>query len=190
MTLHPKNFVRPAAATVLLLLVPFVAMRFDTGVNWSASDFLIMGALIFATGFAYEFVSSQRGTVQYRLAVGVGLAAGFLGIWVNLAVGLVGSGPNLANLLFGLVPVVALVGAVAARLQQRGMAKAMLAAGAVQFLVPIVALLVWQAGLAPERMREIALNMGFVVLWLASAGLFWQANGRQQHANQTLPNGA
>lgn len=39
-----------AAATLGLLLIPFIAGLFSTQVNWSVSDFIIMGGLLFITG--------------------------------------------------------------------------------------------------------------------------------------------
>lgn len=40
----------PAIVTVLLLLIPLLAMQFTSEVNCDETDFIIMSILIFATG--------------------------------------------------------------------------------------------------------------------------------------------
>jgi protein-S-isoprenylcysteine O-methyltransferase Ste14 len=39
---------------VLLLLIPFLAMQFTSEVNWTLSDFLVAGVLLFGTGLLIE----------------------------------------------------------------------------------------------------------------------------------------
>ncbi|GAA4380509.1 hypothetical protein [Hymenobacter koreensis] len=175
MAFQPKNFVRPAVITACLLLVPFVAMQVTSEVNWTLSDFVVMGALIFSTGLAGELLFSQRGNATYRVAAGLAVAAGFLSVWVNLAVGIIGAGPNPANLMLGSTFLIAIIGAVMARFRARDMARAMLAAGAAQFLAPLASLLFWQPDFTPDVTRGLVGNMLFVGLWLASAWLFRQA---------------
>ncbi|WP_460675442.1 hypothetical protein [Hymenobacter coalescens] len=174
-----KNLVRPALATAGLLLVPFVAMQFTPEVKWTLSDFVFAGLLIFSTGLAYELLASRAGNLTYRLGVVLALAAGFLSIWVNLAVGIIGAGPNLANVLFAGVYVTAIVGAIMARLQPRGMANTMFAAALVQFLVPVVALLIWRPELTTDVTRGALGNLLFVALWIGSALLFRRADGHR-----------
>ncbi|KUG07239.1 hypothetical protein [Solirubrum puertoriconensis] len=173
MTLRIKNIAGTALVTTLLLLIPFVAMKFDTGVNWSGSDFAIAGALIFITGLVGQLLVSQSGTLMHRLAGALAVAAGFLSLWVNLAVGIIGSGPNGANLMFAAVFVTVFIGSARARLQPRGMAQTMFAAALVQFLVPVVALLIWQS--EPMDMEGMAGNMIFVGMWAVSGWLYRQA---------------
>lgn len=79
-------FVRIALATVALLLIPLIAMRFTSEVNWGATDFIVMGSLVF--GMASLFVLAAR-TVsrKHRLFIGGMYVAVFLYIWAELAVG-------------------------------------------------------------------------------------------------------
>ena len=78
-------------AVAVLLLIPFLAMRFTGEVNWSAFDFVVAGVLLLSTGLAVEFVLRKIRTFGYRLAiVGAILFALFI-VWAELAVGLIGT---------------------------------------------------------------------------------------------------
>ena len=41
-------------AVPALLLIPYIAMRFTNEVNWTLSDFVVMGVMLLLTGFAIE----------------------------------------------------------------------------------------------------------------------------------------
>ena len=84
--------------TAAILLIPFVAMQFTEEVNWSASDFIIMGAIIFTVGTSFAYVLSKGANLMYKAGVVVAFGTTFFLIWSNLAVGIIGSGPNFANL--------------------------------------------------------------------------------------------
>jgi hypothetical protein len=75
-----------AVGTALLLLVPFVAMRFTNEVNWTPGDFVAMGALIFGISSLFVFVA-RKVQKKSRLAVGVMFLFAFLWLWAELAVG-------------------------------------------------------------------------------------------------------
>jgi hypothetical protein len=76
-----------AIATLLVLLVPAVAMQFTDEVNWGLLDFLSMGALVFAAGVAFVFVARRTTRASYRIVAGIAIAAGVLLVWASLAVG-------------------------------------------------------------------------------------------------------
>lgn len=86
--MQQKNIVRLVVATVFLLMIPLVAMRFTDEVNWTASDFVVAGVLLFGTGLTYELLARKMRRNVYRVAVGVALAAALFLVWANLAVGL------------------------------------------------------------------------------------------------------
>lgn len=74
-----------------LLLIPLIAMQFNSGVDWDSRDFLIMGILLLITGAGTEFALRKfSGTMKRLLAVGVVLLIFFL-IWAELAVGIFGT---------------------------------------------------------------------------------------------------
>lgn|SRR5690554_6030437 len=74
-----------------LLSLPLIAMRFTHEVNWTFSDFLVMGILLFGTGMICELILRKFKTVGQRIAFcGITLAVFFL-IWAELAVGIFNS---------------------------------------------------------------------------------------------------
>lgn len=81
---------RYVIGTVLILLVPLVAMLFTDEVQWDAFDFVVMGALLLGTGLVYELVTSRM-NVRYRSVIAVVLVAALLLVWAELAVGVFGS---------------------------------------------------------------------------------------------------
>src|SRR4051812_20723011 len=89
-----------ALVTAAILSIPLLAMLFTNEVNWNVLDFIIMGILIFCTGFSYVLLTRYSPNIIQRAAVALAIGSTFLLIWVNLAVGLIGSGPNAANLMY------------------------------------------------------------------------------------------
>src|SRR3712207_5167226 len=85
--LDSRQLLRIVLATAALLLIPFVAMQFTGEVNWTASDFIIMGVLLLGTGLLLQFAANKiRSTRSRLIALGaIGLA--FLFVWAELAVG-------------------------------------------------------------------------------------------------------
>jgi len=178
--MHPamtltKSLLRVALATAFLLLIPLVAMQFTREVVWALSDFIIAGVLLFGTGLTYVVVSRLGNTTSYRLGAGVAVLAGLLLIWINLAVGFLGSEDNPANLLFGAVLAVASVGALVARFRPLGMARAMFAAAFTQFLVPLVAALIYKPEVDLGMLKVLLLNTIFSGIWATSGWLFRRA---------------
>ncbi|MFT3897163.1 MAG: hypothetical protein QM719_05640 [Thermomonas sp.] len=167
------NRLRPAiwGGATLLLLLPAVAMRFHAGgVDWSAMDFAVFGAMLAAACGLYELAARKDGDIRYRAAAGIAVATGFLTAWANLAVGMVGSEGNPFNLLFAGVLVVAGVGAVLAKLRAAGMARAMLAAAFAQALVAAAAFAIGADA------RGAVFSALFVAPWLLSSALFRHAS--------------
>ncbi len=151
-----------------LLATPFVAMQFTREVNWTASDFVVMGVLIGGIGLAIEFLVRQSPSWAYRGAAIVAALTAFLTIWVNLAVGMIGD-DNAYNLLF-LAPIAAAFGgAILARFRAADMALAMLAAGLLQALVAL--------GGMTQDPRGAIFSLCFALPWLLSAALFRAARG-------------
>lgn len=158
----------------LILLLPLIAMQFTNEVNWDATDFGVAAFLIASVGIAFELAIRKTGSTAYRIASGFALIAVFLLIWMNAAVGLIGSENNPANLLYGGVIAVGFVGALLARFQARGMARALFFTALAQLLVMVYALLAELDGM----IEIIRLNSFFVALFIISALLFQQAARR------------
>ena len=81
-----RNILRTAIATVGLLLIPLLA-RWD----WTAGDFVIMGTLLFGTGFLYSLITWKVSNPSRRAVIGIVLFLALLLIWAELAVGIFGS---------------------------------------------------------------------------------------------------
>ncbi len=74
--------------------------------------------------------------------------------------------------MFDGVLAVAIVGAMFARFQPGGMARAMIAAAIAQMLVAVIALVAGLGLPASGPVEVLSLNAGFAVLWLTAAWLF------------------
>ena len=152
-----------------LLLAPLVAMRFTDEVVWTGSDFAIFGVMLAAPLAVFELAMRTTGSIPYRAAVAVALAAAFLMTWVNLAVGIIGNENNPLNLLFFGVLALGIIGAVIARFRPAGMVRAMVAMAIAQALLAAVALV------ADARLAPFVLTALFAAPWLFSAWLFGRA---------------
>ena len=78
-------------SAALLLMIPFVAMRFTGEVNWSTFDFAVAGILLFGTGLLAEFTLRVVKNNRYRLLLVTGLLVLLLLVWAELAVGVFGT---------------------------------------------------------------------------------------------------
>ncbi len=79
------------SAVTVVLSIPFIAMQFTKEVNWTVSDFLVMGGLLLITAFAIDLVLKKVKTFKSRLIMVFGILAVLFLIWVELAVGIFGS---------------------------------------------------------------------------------------------------
>lgn len=75
----------------LLLLVPFVAMKFSDEVSWSPADFAVAATLLLGTGLLCELVLRKVTALKYRIAICAGILLVLLLIWAELAVGIFGT---------------------------------------------------------------------------------------------------
>jgi hypothetical protein len=157
-----------------LLLLPAVAMQFDSGVNWSGSDFLVMAVLLGTACGTYELGTRLSGDVAYRAGFGLAALGGFLMTWVNLAVGIIEDGGRGTNWLFFAVLGVGVAGALLARFRPRGMALALLATAIAQAALAVVAF----AASLPGHPEGWMLSLFFSAWWLAVAALFRRAAAR------------
>ncbi|WP_435353491.1 hypothetical protein [Emticicia sp. SJ17W-69] len=75
----------------LLLLLPLMAMQFTSEVNWTFSDFIVAGILLFGTGGLIELAIRKINKVGTRIWVILGILIVLFLIWAELAVGIFGS---------------------------------------------------------------------------------------------------
>jgi hypothetical protein len=167
-----------------LLALPAVAMRLGAeGVVWTARDFGTMAVLLGLLGLGIELAVRASASLPYRLGAGLAVLTGFLTIWVNLAVGMIGDEGGAYNLLFLGVVLLALAGSIAARFRPRGMAAAMGAAAAAQFLAAAV------GGFGGD-LRGGIFSALFALPWLLSAALLRKAAGSGPGADGSGAEGA
>lgn len=86
-----KSATRVALVMAAVLMIPLVAMQFTGEVDWSLSDFVVAGILLFGTGMGFVLLVSKVIDPVYRAAAIVALAVLFLLVWAELAVGIIGS---------------------------------------------------------------------------------------------------
>ena len=152
-----------------LLTIPLVA-HFP----WTGSDYVAMGILLFGSVATYEAIARTSTSLAYRAAAAVAVATSFLLTWINLAAGVIGSETNPLNLLYAGVLGAALIGAIVARFEPDGMARALIATAVVQALVGVVAVIAGRDE-PPGLIGLTVVNGGFAALWLLSAALFRKA---------------
>lgn len=93
-----RVFLRIALATIIILLVPFLLMKFQIPIydpgsgyevtNWDAADFIIIGFLIFITSSVFVLAARKIQKKSHRILLAIVLSLGFLWLWAELAVGI------------------------------------------------------------------------------------------------------
>ena len=168
-----KSLLRVAAGCGLLLLVPAIAMQFTEDVQWSASDFLVMGALLFATGSAYVLISRMASHASYRLALGLGIGTTFFMVWSNLAVGLIGSGPHWGNFMYAAVVAIVIIGTILSRFSAQGMERVMYVVSGSLVVLASIALFADMQSYPGSSVGEIiGVNAFFATLYVIAGVLF------------------
>jgi hypothetical protein len=186
--MNKKSLLPVLLVPSLILCIPAAAMWFKAdGWAWSAFDFIIAWVFIAGVLLAYKLVASKPVTRTYRVAAGIALATGLILIWINGAVGLIGSEDNPANMMYAGVLAIGVIGAVMARLEPSGMSRAMFATALAQFLVPVVALIIWRPDFSPGVMAVFGLNFFFVLLFAGAGALFRHAGTQSGGASAQAP---
>ena len=163
-------------AAALLLSVPFFAMRFTSEVNWTVSDFIVMGTLLAVVCGIIELAARRGTNIAYKLGVMSAVGAGFLIVWANLAVG---HEHTPYDYPFYLALLVGLVGSAIARLRPKGMMAAMLATAAA-LIVALRLLMVHEADAEGGNLLVTAVASAAIASpFLISAWLFRKASRTQ-----------
>jgi len=182
-----KRLISILAIVTFLLMVPLIAMQFTSEVRWDETDFIVAGTLLLTTGLLFELAMRKGGNTSYRAGAGVAIFTTLILIWMNLAVGLIGSENNPANLLYIGVLAILLIGIGIARFQAQGMARALFATAIAQFLVPLLAIAIWQPGFGGAGMIGVLfLNTIFALLWTGSGLLFRHATVNKKISQRAI----
>ncbi|MCA1589363.1 MAG: hypothetical protein LC730_00180 [Acidobacteria bacterium] len=91
MNTQNKRLIGIVLAVAILLLIPFVAMRFTNEVTWNVVDFVVAGVLLLGTGFACELVLRTVKKFERRIALCAVILGVLVLVWIELAVGLFGT---------------------------------------------------------------------------------------------------
>ena len=73
---------------LIILSFPLITMQLTNEVNWTISDFLVMGILLFSTVFTIDFVLKKVKTLKSRLIVIFAIVILLVLVWAELAVGI------------------------------------------------------------------------------------------------------
>lgn len=111
----------------------------------------------------------------YRSALGVAVATAFILVWLSLGVGIIGADGDRANMMYFGVLAVGIIGAIIARFQPEGMARALFAMAIAQALVAAIALALGLGYPASPPLELVGLNGMFIALFVGSALLFRRA---------------
>ena len=79
------------ALPLVLLCIPLFGTIITDEVNWSSSDFMIAGVLLFATAFLVNLVRSRIKKQSWKILICTFILLVLALIWIELAVGIFGS---------------------------------------------------------------------------------------------------
>jgi hypothetical protein len=146
-------------------------------VKWGPGDLAQAFGPLLSAGLAHEVFARGVGARAYRAAIGLALAGGLLLVWMNLALGIIRAEDHPANMIYWGVLAVGITGALAARMQAKGMAYSLAATAGAQALAAAIALAAGLGSTARDLAQILLLNGFFVLLFLGSALLFRKAGG-------------
>jgi len=116
----------------------------------------------------------------YKFAVGLALASAFILVWLMGAVGVIGVEGDPFDLIYFGVILIGIVGAIIARFQPQGMARAMFVTAFAQALVIVIALMAGKHHSPVSSVAEIVLLNGFFVAMLQGSAKLFQNAAREQ----------
>lgn len=169
-----KHFLRPILITLVILLIPFVGNYVSAEFDWTTSDFVFMGILLFGASFTFEMVARLSGNAMFKWAVGIVTVATLLLTWMNLAVGIIGSEDNPINALYFLVIPVGFLGLIASQMKAKGLAVTAYLMSATVMAVPFIGLAVNRPAMddLPGIIGVFMITAFYAALYLGSGLLF------------------
>ena len=173
-----------AGFTAILLLIPFTAMQFTEEVQWTASDFVIAGSMLFCAGLAFLLLKEKQQNTLYRIASATAVGSILFLVWANLAVGIIGSEDNVINLFYFGIIAVGLAGAALSRMRPAGMALTLFALAFTQLLITVSALTMGMHHLPGSSISEILGVNGFFITLFALSGILFRL---AENAGKDIP---
>lgn len=174
MTQMQRTVLRVALVALGLLMVPLIASQVVEGWNWPPGAFVFTYLLFFGTGMAYALIARKMKAWSYKIAVGLSLVAGFVLGWATMVH--MSETENPVNLVYFGVLAVGAIGAVLARLEARGMAKALYAMSAALALAWVITQVLSTDRIAGPVWNVGVIHGGFVLLFAAAGLLFRHAS--------------
>jgi hypothetical protein len=174
MTQMQKTLLRVALVALGLLMVPLVASRVVEGWNWGPGAFVFTYVLFFGTGMAYALIARKMNAWAYKAAVGLALVAGFVLGWAAMVH--MSETENPVNLVYFGVLAVGAAGAGLARLEARGMARALFAMAAALAVAWVITQVLSSDTPAGPVWNVGVMHGGFVLIFAAAGLLFRHAS--------------
>lgn len=82
-----RPFLWVLLATAGILLIPLVAMQLTADINWTVSDFIIMGIMLMTAGSLFV-IASRHAPSRYLWWIAAAIGLLFVYVWAELAVGI------------------------------------------------------------------------------------------------------
>jgi hypothetical protein len=176
-----KNVIIVFIITALILMIPVIGMQVSDGWNWTAFDFVFATVLLVGTGLGIEFISRRSTAKPYKYGVILAFLGVFFLVWINGAVGIIGSENNDVNMLYPLVPLVGIFGAIISRLRAKGLSYTLMVMAVMVALIPLVGYTflnpdISEMGLFRDVIKVIMINTFFVLVFVGSGMLFKEAD--------------
>ncbi|MDX1592592.1 MAG: hypothetical protein R3283_11535, partial [Balneolaceae bacterium] len=154
-TITTQSLLYLTGVTAILLAIPFIAMQITNDVQWTASDFVIAGAMLFFSGLAWLFLKSRKRNTLYKIASAILVGSVLFLLWSNLAVGIIGSESNTINIYYFGIVLVAVLGSAFASLQPTGMSLTLFVMAFIQLLITVAALMTGMHNQPGSSLTEI-----------------------------------
>src|SRR5690606_8891261 len=182
-----RAFLIPAAATVCLLLIPFLLKA-----DWDLADYIVASILLYSTGLTFALVTRKFKGIVYKLAVAITCASALFLVWANLAVGLIGSENNSVNLIYFVMVLVAFIAAVITKFRADSMAYIMFSMAGFQVLSALIILA--SVGINNPEYNTDNLVIyngvhGFFTVQFILAGLLYRKAAHEMKENTEAKNG-
>lgn len=140
---------------------------------------VILPLMLLASPIFIVFIIMNKinpSNLSYKFAVALALILVFVLIWINLAVGIIGNEDNKANLMFVVVLIIGLIGAIKVRLQSIGMSYVMLLLALTHIIVAVIEMIFQFGSQGPIWPFDvIGASCLFAILWFCTALLFRRA---------------